>query len=298
MMRPAEVSYVRALDLEDAGRLLKARGGGTRVIGGGQALLRDLRARELQVGALVDISRLGDLDYIRHEGDRLEIGAVTTLARVATDETVRAVMPALAEGARRVGDAQIRSWGTVGGNICGPWSPAGWSADIGTVLAASGGEVVVRSADGQRTTVDAVEFMSSDDFPLGPCEIITALRFGVAQGSAYYRLSRRWADASIGAAAAFVDVDGSEHPRVRVAVGRVHRRVVRLWEVESAIAAHGVAAVEVDEALAAVVGTFSVIDNVHADANYRISVFPVIVKRAAHQAITLAESATAAGGIA
>lgn len=295
-MRPAQVSYVRALDLEDAGRLLQSRGSNSRVIGGGQALLRDMRAREVQVGALVDISRLESLDYIRYENGVLEIGAVTTLAQVASNETVRMVMPALAEGARRVGDVQIRSWGTMGGNICGPWSPAGWSADIGTVLAASGGEVVVRRADGRQTTVDAVEFMSSEDFPLGACEIITALRLGVAQGSSYYRLSRRWADASIGAAAAFVDVYESKHPRVRLAVGRVHRRLVRLWEVESAIAVHGVVAVEVDEALAAAVGTFSAVDNVHADANYRISVFPVIVKRAVRQAIALAESATVAGG--
>jgi CO/xanthine dehydrogenase FAD-binding subunit len=90
MMRPAEVSYVRALDLEDAGR---------------QRADLELACTQITQQRLTPANHM-------HEGDRLEIGAVTNLAQVAADETVRAVMPALAEGARRVGDAQIRSWGT------------------------------------------------------------------------------------------------------------------------------------------------------------------------------------------
>ena len=282
-MRPAEVSYTRAIDLNDVGQLLKTRGG-ARLIAGGQGLLRDMRMREVSPEVIVDISRLRELDYIRRDGDVLEIGAVTTLADVAGNDEVRTGSAALAEAARRVGDVQIRSRGTVGGNVCGPWSPAGWSADIGTVLTASGGSLVVHSADGGRT-IDAEAFTGSQDYPLAAHEVISALRFGLAQGSAYYRLSRRWADASTGAAAAFADLRADGGLQVRVAVGRVHNRIVRLRDVEAAVAAHGVDAPEVDEALAAAAAGFTPVDDVHADGPYRIAVLPVIVKRAIAQAV-------------
>lgn len=293
-MRPAEVSYARAIDLGDASQLLTSRSG-ARVIAGGQSLLRDMRCREVNPRVIVDISRLRELAYIRRDGDRLEIGAVTTLADVAADEEVRSAAPALAEAARRIGDVQIRNRGTVGGNLCGQWSAAGWSADLGTVLTASGGDLVVHGGHGERT-VDAEEFTASEDNPLAADEVIRALRFGLAQGSAYYRLARRWADASIGAAAAFADLGAGDHPQVRVAVGRIHRRIARLHDVEAAISAHGVASAEVERALQQAAAGFTPVDTVHADANYRLTVFPVIVKRAIRQAVTNAETA-ATGGI-
>jgi carbon-monoxide dehydrogenase medium subunit len=282
-MRPAELQYTRALSVDDLGQLLTRGDGGT-PMAGGQGLMRDLRGRRLSVGRLIDISRLTELAYLREDGDVLEIGAVTTLATVAADPLVQRRCPALATAASRVADVQIRNRGTVGGNVCGSWVPSEWSNDIGVVLAASGGEVVVQSSTGQRT-IAAGEFTGALANPLAPGEFIRALRFGLATGSAYVRLSRRWADSSIGSAAAFVDEAGGRL-RVGLAVGRIHHRTAPLDAVARAVEADGLDSASVTAALEEAAASFTVPDTVQADAHYRRAVLPVVVRRAVREAMT------------
>ncbi len=67
---------------------------------------------------LVNIKNIPGLDYVRVEGDRLLVGALTRLEDLATDETVQKNYPALAEAARKTASPHIREMGTVAGNIC------------------------------------------------------------------------------------------------------------------------------------------------------------------------------------
>src|SRR5262249_30213865 len=67
--------------------------------------------------ALIDISRLGELSYIREEGGGLAIGAGTTHAEVAASPVVRRVIPALAFLAEEIGDPAVRHMGTIGGSV-------------------------------------------------------------------------------------------------------------------------------------------------------------------------------------
>ena len=279
-MRPPALNYVRAASPSDAAALL---GGNAIPIAGGQGVMRDIRARTLQVGTLVDISRIPELDYIRLTDDALEIGAVTTLATVAEDPTVRANLAALATAAGRVADVQIRNRGTVGGNICGSWVPSWWGNDVGTVLSAAGGEVTVLGRDGTHS-LPGPEFVAAETSPLAPGEIITALRFPQWDGSAYIRLSRQWADAGIGSATACVRRDGAGLT-VGLAVGRVHHRSVRLDDVARTIETDGLDAPSVRAAIVDASGGFTVPSTPHADADYRRAVLPVLVRRAVSAAL-------------
>lgn len=280
-MRPAKLTYQRALNVEHAGELLAT--GETTLIAGGQGLMRDLRSRALRVGTLVDISQLTELSYVRQDSNVLEVGAVTRLAEVAASSVVAAGCPALSEAASRVGDVQIRNRGTAGGNICGSWVPSVWSNDIGVVLVASGGEVVVQSGAVARS-IPADEFVTSPRNPLGQHEFIRCLRFPVWGGSAYERLSRRYADASIGSVAAFVS-NGPDGMDVGLAAGRIGPRPVPLREVATTIARDGVdsaaAARAVEEALA----SLDVVDSVQADAAYRRRILPILIRRSIQKAL-------------
>jgi len=280
-VRPAALSYVRAETMQDLDALLQRDG--TTLMAGGQGLMRDLRNRSLHVGTLVDVSRLAELAYVTEDDGVLEVGAVTTLAAVAADPQVAARCPALAQAASRVADVQVRNRGTVGGNVCGSWLPTNYSNDIGVALAASGGELVVRSGDRQQL-MSAATFFASEDNPLARGEFIRALRFPLAAGSAYLRLSHQWADAGMGSAAAFVDRrDGAM--RLGLAVGRIGRRPLVLDEVARAIEADGLDAPSVSEAIAATLDSTPVIGNVHADEAYRRRMVPVLVRRAVEQAL-------------
>lgn len=252
-------------------------------VAGGQGLMRDLRMRTLRARTLVDISRIAELSYIRLDDDALEIGAVSTLATVAADPVVREHLAALAMAAGRVADVQIRNRGTVGGNVCGSWLPSWWGNDIGTVLAAAGGEVMVLGREGGRRLPGA-DFVVAESCPLSAGEFITALRFPAYDGSAYVRLSRQWADAGIGSAAACVR-RGSSGVTIGLAVGRVHHRSVRLDAVARAIESDGLDASSVAAAIEEAAAGFTVPSNTHADSAYRRAVLPVLVRRAVAAAL-------------
>lgn len=67
---------------------------------------------------LVDIKRMGDLEYIRPFDGGLEIGAMVRLTALASDVGIEERYPMLARAARSVASPQIRNMGTIGGNIC------------------------------------------------------------------------------------------------------------------------------------------------------------------------------------
>lgn len=113
--RPA--SLAAALELLPKGRDPKARER-TRVVAGGQDLYTEMKERLAEPELLVDLKGLG-LDGIAMRADGgLSIGATATLAALEDHADVARRFPALHEAAGAVASVQIRSVGTVGGNLC------------------------------------------------------------------------------------------------------------------------------------------------------------------------------------
>ena len=110
-------SYVQARDLREAVRLLEAEG--ARVHAGGTDLLGCLRDGVLGAQTVVSIAGIGELAGIREGvGGALRIGALTSVAAVASNAVVRERYRALAQAAESVGSPQLRHQGTIGGNLC------------------------------------------------------------------------------------------------------------------------------------------------------------------------------------
>lgn len=88
------------------------------VIAGGTDLVPNLKHRLLTPARVVALADVAELHGIALERDgALSIGAMTTLAEVAADERVRARAPALAQAASLVAGPQLRTMGTLGGNV-------------------------------------------------------------------------------------------------------------------------------------------------------------------------------------
>jgi xanthine dehydrogenase YagS FAD-binding subunit len=110
-------SYVQARDLREAVRLLEAEG--ARVHAGGTDLLGCLRDGVLGAQTVVSIAGIGELAGIREGmGGALRIGALTSVAAVASNAVVLERYRALAQAAESVGSPQLRNQGTIGGNLC------------------------------------------------------------------------------------------------------------------------------------------------------------------------------------
>ncbi|MDQ3210687.1 MAG: FAD binding domain-containing protein, partial [Actinomycetota bacterium] len=190
-MIPASFEYARAQSIDHAIELL---GGAddAKILAGGHSLLPLMKTRLAQPSLLVDISRIGDLSYIREDGDVIAIGALTRHHDVATSELVQQAAPIVADTAGQIGDPQVRHMGTIGGAIAHA-DPAG---DLGTVMLALGASFVVRGAGDASRTVAAGDFFKGlFEADLAPNEVLTEVRVPKTPGGwSYLKFHRRAID--------------------------------------------------------------------------------------------------------
>ena len=113
-MAVSNFSYVRAKSLSEAVQQLSSKE--ARLHAGGTDLFGCLRDEVLAASKIVSIGQLHDLRGIREmkEGG-VRIGALTTIAEVASHPITRRQYPALAKGASEVASPQLRNQGTLGG---------------------------------------------------------------------------------------------------------------------------------------------------------------------------------------
>ena len=89
------------------------------VYAGGQDLLGEMKEHLEEPEALVNLKSVPELDRVTRLPDGgLEIGALVTLSTLEEDPWIRERFAMLAEAAESIASPQIRSAGTVGGNLC------------------------------------------------------------------------------------------------------------------------------------------------------------------------------------
>jgi 4-hydroxybenzoyl-CoA reductase subunit beta len=91
---------------------------GARIIAGGTDLVPNLRRGIGEPPALVDVSAIAGFAAITRDAQGWRIGAGTTLATLAADESIARDLPALAQAAASVAGPGHRSVATLGGNLC------------------------------------------------------------------------------------------------------------------------------------------------------------------------------------
>jgi aerobic carbon-monoxide dehydrogenase medium subunit len=87
-MIPKSFDYYAPASLDEAIRIL-GDNEEAKVLAGGQSLLPMMKLRLAAPTALVDITKLPGLSYVRDEGDHLAIGALTTHDAVEHDRTIQ-----------------------------------------------------------------------------------------------------------------------------------------------------------------------------------------------------------------
>jgi 4-hydroxybenzoyl-CoA reductase subunit beta len=107
----------RPRDLEEASAML-AGDPNARVLAGGTDLVANLRDGLVAPSTLVDLGAIEELATLGASGQGIRIGARVTLARLAADAQIRALVPAIAQAAASVAGPAHRSVATVGGNLC------------------------------------------------------------------------------------------------------------------------------------------------------------------------------------
>jgi carbon-monoxide dehydrogenase medium subunit len=262
---PAPFEYRRAGSVDEAVELLGSDPD-AKLLAGGHSLIPLLRLRFARPSLLVDVGRLDDLRYVREDGDRIAIGALTRYADLATDSLLVARCKPLADAAALVGDPQVRHRGTIGGSVA-HGDPA---SDAPTILLTLDADFVARGPDGERTIPASEFFAGMFETALGPQEVLTEIRVPPATG-AYVKFVRRSHDwATVGAAATRLD------GRVQVGLTSMGATPLRARGVEEALAGGASAA---EAAGHAAEGTAPPSD-VSGSAEYRAHLARVLVRRA------------------
>jgi 2-furoyl-CoA dehydrogenase FAD binding subunit len=221
-MKPAPFDYLRAMTTQDALDALAQTGDDARVLAGGQSLMAVLNMRLAQPRVLVDISRTAELDAVRvdDKAGHLVVSAAATQGSVEWRPTLRDEVPMLGMAFPHISHFQIRNRGTV----CGSVAHADPSAELPLVLAALGGDVMLRSKRKRRTLAAQDFFQGMLMTAREPDELLEAVRFPLRKPGeryAFTEFSARHGDFAIVACAAVV-TDNS----IRIAVGGVADRPV------------------------------------------------------------------------
>jgi carbon-monoxide dehydrogenase medium subunit len=264
-MIPAGFEYARAGSVDEAVSLL-AGDEDAKLLAGGHSLIPTMRLRFSRPSLLVDIGRLHDLRYIRDDGDRIAIGALTRHAELVRDPLLAEHCGVIGQTAAMIGDPQVRHRGTIGGSVA-HGDPA---SDLGTVLLALDAEFLVRGPDGDRSIPAGEFFIGPFDVALERTEVLTEVRVPKATGT-YLKHVRRAHDwATVGVAAARVA------GRVQVGLTSMGPTPIRARGVESAVAG---GASPADAATHSADGTEPPTD-ASGTGEYRAHLAQVLVRRA------------------
>ncbi len=110
-------AYEKARSIAAAVKALSSQGASLHA--GGTDLLGCIRDNVVSVKKVVSISGLKELRGVSPRPDGgLRVGALTTIAEVASNATIASKYAVLSQAAAEVGSPQLRNQGTIGGNIC------------------------------------------------------------------------------------------------------------------------------------------------------------------------------------
>jgi aerobic carbon-monoxide dehydrogenase medium subunit len=206
-VKPAPFTYHRTRSVAETVARLAELGDGAKILAGGQSLVPMMNFRLARPSALVDVTRLPDLDYLRAGPDGLRVGALTRHRSIelCRDPAVLDGFGVLPRSARWIGHYPIRARGTLGGSIAHADPAAEWCL-LAVLL---GARIQLASPRGQRTIPVTEFFEGFYSTTAEPDEMITEIHFPApARHAALTEFAQRQGDFAVVAAAVSVDLDG------------------------------------------------------------------------------------------
>src|SRR5262245_33910652 len=177
-----DFAFHRPTTTADAVALLKAKPD-AKLLAGGQSLLPVLKLDLAEPSDLISLTAIKELHDIRVDGDRLVIGALVTHDEVHRSPEVQKHLPALAQLAGWIGDAQVRNRGTLGGSV----AHADPAADYPAALLALGATIAT-----DRRKIAADDFFTGlFETALARDEIVTAVHFPIPKRAGYAKFAHR-----------------------------------------------------------------------------------------------------------
>jgi CO/xanthine dehydrogenase FAD-binding subunit len=277
------VDFLAPLRWEDA-LSAKAEHPDALPIAGGTDVMVDLNFDRRRPSALLDLSKVGELQDWGRDNGRLRVGAGVSYTRVINE--LGRFLPGLAMASRTVGSPQIRNRGTVGGNL-GSASPAG---DAHPPLLATTASVELGSVRGTRVVPIGEFFTGPKRNVVERDELISAFFVPPAAGPQQFcKVGTR--NAMVIAVASFAIALEPGRQRVGTGIGSAAPTPMQATEAETFLEGElaagswwerprPLAPAVVSRFSELVAGAASPIDDVRGTATYRRHTLAVMARRA------------------
>ena len=266
--------YFRPQTLEEATALLELHGADAKVLAGGHSLVPAMKLRLAQPKTIIDISRLAGLAYIREEGDKIAIGAMTTHHDIESSALLQDQCPLLPEVAGQIGDVQVRNKGTIGGSVAHADPAADWPAGILSLEA----ELEITGPTGQRVVGASDFFVEMMQTAIQPNEILCEIRVPKTPASvAYVKFAQKASGFAIAGVAAVMD---KATKTVRVGITGIASKPYRAQAVEAALQGKPLTPETIEQAARKAAEGTEPLNDIHASAEFRAHLAQVNTKRA------------------
>jgi carbon-monoxide dehydrogenase medium subunit len=276
---PSQFEYHAPTSVAEAVEILGRYDGEARVLAGGQSLIPLLKLRFTTLHAVVDINRIPGLDTLAVEDGALRIGALVRHRDCERSPLLKeARWRVLGEAAPQIADPVVRNLGTV----CGSVAHADPQGDWGSVMLATGAEVVTASAAGGRTIPIADFFQGPFTTALEPGEMITEIRLpdpGGRASGAYLKLERKVGDFATAAVAVHLAMSDGSVASAGIALTGVGAQNIKASAAESAIAGREPTPDAIAEAARLAAEAADPHDDLRGTAEYKRNVVRVFCQR-------------------
>jgi CO/xanthine dehydrogenase FAD-binding subunit len=271
--------FVRPRDLPELLHLRRELGKKALILDGGTNLLIYIKDGIIREGTIVDVTRLPELRGIRLHNGTVEIGAAETMTDLLKSDILRESIPFIPEFLRDFGNPLVRNTSTIGGNI----ADASPIADSAPPLMVLGAEVVATGIGGERTIPIDEFFVKPQVTTLKSNEVLVRFRIpipGEGRGTFIKLGLRRGTACSVVSVAVWLVRDDNRVKDVRIALGGVAPRPVRVKKTEEAFVGEMLEERTIGEAAETVRSEISPITDVRGSAEYRREVSARLLARA------------------
>ena len=279
-------TYMAPASLQEACNLLKELGPTAKIMAGGTDLIVQMKDKTEKPDYIIDIKNISDLNQLEYDPKKgLKIGALTKIRDVERSPAVQKHYPALAEAAHAIASTQVRSKGTLVGNICNA-SPSADSVPALLVLDA----VLEVSGTEQTRNIPIEEFFTGyKKLALEPGEIVTSIivpPIPAKTKAAYTKHAFRKAmDLAIVGVSARITMNGKKCVDAKIALGAVGITVLRSPHAENTLIGKELSQTILEDAGAAAMKDCKPISDVRASAEYRHDMVRVFTRRSIQKAL-------------
>ncbi len=231
-MKPAAFRYHAPKTIDEAVALLaEFADDDGRVLAGGQSLVPTMAFRLAKPAHLVDINGVAALNRIAVTDGKLAIGACVRHAAFHRPVCEGPLGKLLTDVVHHIAHYPIRNRGT----FCGSLAHADPASEWCLVLTALDGEVVAKSARGERIIAARDFFKGIMTTALRDDELLVEARLPLLPAGTrcgFYEFSRRAGDFALAAAVGLYRVEGNKIAAPRLALGGVEVNPRRIAEAE------------------------------------------------------------------